>query len=53
MSVTSKEIRLASRPVGMPKDSDFEVAEASIADPKDGEVLVQQTYQQGQPLESP
>lgn len=44
MSVTSKEIRLASRPVGMPKDSDFEVAEATIADPKQGEVLVRNIW---------
>ncbi|GAK45843.1 alcohol dehydrogenase [Tepidicaulis marinus] len=44
MSVTSKEIRLAARPVGMPKESDFEVAEATIADPKDGEVLVRNIW---------
>ncbi|MGK2740127.1 NADP-dependent oxidoreductase [Tepidicaulis sp. LMO-SS28] len=44
MSVTSKEIRLASRPVGMPKDSDFEVAEATIEDPKQGEVLVRNIW---------
>src|SRR5690606_26231519 len=39
-----KQIRLAARPVGMPKESDFELAEATIADPKDGEVLVRNIW---------
>ena len=41
---TSKEIRLKARPVGMPKDSDFELATADVASPKDGEVLVRNIW---------
>ncbi len=37
----SKEIRLASRPVGMPKASDFELAEVDVPEPGEGEILVQ------------
>jgi NADPH-dependent curcumin reductase CurA len=39
-----KEIRLASRPVGEPKESDFELAEAPVPEPSDGEVLVRNVY---------
>src|SRR5687767_7637481 len=35
-----REIRLAARPVGEPKPSDFELAEVEMAAPADGEVLV-------------
>ncbi len=42
--VNSREIRLASRPVGMPKDSDFELAEVSMGPPGDGEVLVRNIW---------
>jgi NADPH-dependent curcumin reductase CurA len=38
------EIRLASRPVGFPKDSDFELAEAPVPEPGDGEVLVRNVF---------
>ena len=38
------EIRLAARPVGFPKDSDFELAETPIPEPGDGEVLVRNVY---------
>lgn len=38
------EIRLAARPVGFPKDSDFELAETPIPSPGDGEVLVRNVY---------
>lgn len=41
---TCREIRLAARPVGFPKDSDFEVAETPIPEPGDGEVLVRNVY---------
>ncbi|MCU1591690.1 MAG: yfmJ, partial [Frankiales bacterium] len=36
----SREIRLAARPVGEPKPSDFELAEAEVPAPADGEVVV-------------
>lgn len=44
MAVTSREIRLASRPTGKPKASDFELAEVRVPDPQDGEMLVQNLY---------
>ena len=36
----SREIRLAARPVGEPKPSDFELADVEVASPAEGEVLV-------------
>jgi NADPH-dependent curcumin reductase CurA len=41
---TNREIRLAVRPVGFPKDSDFELAETPIPEPGEGEVLVRNVY---------
>jgi len=38
------EIRLKSRPVGMPTDDNFEYAEHAVAEPKDGEVLVRNVW---------
>ncbi|MBK5307113.1 MAG: NADP-dependent oxidoreductase [Frankiaceae bacterium] len=35
-----REIRLAARPVGEPKPSDFELAEVDVAGPADGDVVV-------------
>ncbi len=43
-NVVSKEIRLKARPVGTPKESDFELAEAEIGSPGDGEVLVRNIW---------
>jgi NADPH-dependent curcumin reductase CurA len=43
-SYVNREIRLAARPVGFPKDSDFELAEAPVPAPADGEVLVRNVY---------
>ena len=40
----NREIRLAARPVGFPKDSDFELAETPIPEPGEGEVLVRNVY---------
>ena len=40
----SREIRLKNRPEGLPKESDFELAEAVIPEIGDGEVLVQNIY---------
>ncbi len=36
----SREIRLAARPEGAPKDSDFELVEVDVGDPADGEFLI-------------
>jgi NADPH-dependent curcumin reductase CurA len=44
MPFTSREIRLASRPVGEPKPSDFALAETDVADPADGELIVRNTF---------
>jgi NADPH-dependent curcumin reductase CurA len=36
----NREIRLKQRPVGMPQESDFELIEAPIPEPAEGELLV-------------
>ena len=36
----SREIRLAARPSGTPKNSDFELAEVDVGEPVDGELLI-------------
>jgi NADPH-dependent curcumin reductase CurA len=41
---TSREIRLKSRPVGMPKVSDFDLATVELAAPGDGEVQVKNLW---------
>lgn len=43
-SVTSREWRLKSRPVGEPKMSDFELATAAAGDPAEGEVQVRNLW---------
>ncbi|HEY1591063.1 MAG TPA: NADP-dependent oxidoreductase, partial [Solirubrobacteraceae bacterium] len=40
----SREIRLADRPVGEPRPSDFELAEVDLPDPRPGEVLVRNRW---------
>src|SRR5262249_12731375 len=40
----NREVRLASRPQGWPRESDFEVAETSMPDPGEGQVLVHNLY---------
>jgi NADPH-dependent curcumin reductase CurA len=40
----SREIRLKNRPVGLPVESDFEVAEVAVPEVGDGELLVQNIY---------
>ncbi len=40
----SREIRLKNRPVGLPGESDFEVAEVAVPEVGDGELLVQNIY---------
>lgn len=44
VSETNLQVRLVERPVGLPKESDFEVVERAVAAPEEGEVLVRQRY---------
>jgi len=44
MATTSREIRLKSRPIGMPEASNFELASVELQEPGDGEVLVRNTW---------
>jgi len=44
MNVTNRQWRLASRPVGMVKESDFELASEEIGELADGEVLVRNLF---------
>jgi len=41
---TAREIHLASRPKGVPEPSDFELAEVTVPDPGEGEILVRNAY---------
>jgi len=41
---TSREIRLAARPRGMPQPSDFELAEVELPEPGEGEVLIRNAF---------
>lgn len=41
---TSREVRLKSRPVGLPKAGDFEVASVDLAAPAAGEILVRNRW---------
>lgn len=42
--IIGREIQLKKRPMGIPKESDFQIAEVSIPAPKEGEILVQNVY---------
>jgi hypothetical protein len=44
MSETNLQVLLAARPVGVPKESDFEIVETSVVEPAESEVLVRQRY---------
>ena len=44
MTTPTREIHLASRPVGWPTHDDFRVVETELADPGPGEVLVRNTF---------
>ena len=44
MAAATREIRLASRPEGMPAESNFELVEVPMPAPADGEVLVRNSY---------
>ncbi len=43
-NMISKEVQLAARPDGEPKDSDFQIAEVAVATPGAGEFLVQNLW---------
>ncbi len=40
----NKQFKLAARPVGLPKRSDWSYEETSAPEPEDGEVLVKVRY---------
>ena len=40
----NREIRLKSRPVGMPTEADFEIVETPVPNPQNGQVLVRNSY---------
>jgi hypothetical protein len=40
----SREIHLAARPEGWPKESDFALAEVDVADPAEGELLIRNEF---------
>jgi NADPH-dependent curcumin reductase CurA len=44
MTITGREVRLAARPHGEPKPSDFELAEVQVPDPAEGEILVRNLF---------
>jgi len=44
MATKSREVRLKSRPVGMPEPSNFELATVELPDPGSGEVLVRNAW---------
>ncbi len=44
MATTSREIRLKSRPVGLPDAANFELATVEVAEPGAGEVLVRNAW---------
>lgn len=44
MSATSREVRLVARPRGLPRESDFELAEVKLPGPAEGEVLIRNSY---------
>jgi len=44
MPVTSREIRLVGRPQGVPDEELFEVVEAEVPDPADGQILIRNAY---------
>jgi NADPH-dependent curcumin reductase CurA len=42
--IAGREVRLASRPVGEPSLDDFELAEVTVPDPADGELVVRNAF---------
>jgi NADPH-dependent curcumin reductase CurA len=48
--VTSREIRLKSRPIGMPSADNFELATVSVPNPAPGEVQVKNLWMKSIPI---
>ena len=44
MDAVNRQVRLAARPVGLPKPTDWDHTEEPVAEPADGEVLVKVKY---------
>lgn len=44
MTTTNKQIRLAARPVGMPKQSDWKFVSEPLREPADGEIVIKTLY---------
>src|SRR5882724_9917321 len=44
MSAINRQFKLAARPVGMPKESDFSLVETPMPVPEDDQVLVKTAY---------
>src|SRR5579862_1230311 len=44
MPRVNRQITLAARPTGLPKESDFKLVEGPVAEPNDGEILVRMIY---------
>jgi NADPH-dependent curcumin reductase CurA len=44
MDAVNRQVRLAARPVGLPKHSDWDHTEEPVAEPADGEVLIKVKY---------
>jgi NADPH-dependent curcumin reductase CurA len=44
MARQNLQVRLAARPVGLPRESDFEIIERPIEEPREGQVLVENLY---------
>jgi len=44
MTGTNRQVTLAARPTGFPKESDFKLVESPIPEPNDGELLVRTTF---------
>jgi NADPH-dependent curcumin reductase CurA len=42
--MTNHQVRLAARPVGLPKRSDWQLTEEAVPEPKDGEIVVKVQY---------
>src|ERR1700694_5647716 len=44
MTANNRQVKLAARPVGMPKRSDWDFTSAAVPEPADGEVIVKVLY---------
>jgi NADPH-dependent curcumin reductase CurA len=49
----SKEVHLIERPQGIPTLAQFRIAETDVADPADGELLVENIYMSVDPAMRP